>query len=194
MPIVGVTVDKEGAPIVRQTVTHKLAIGLGPNTPANTANYPKKLDRIAFMKKNAEGKWVFDQELEEHYKRTCGGPPRSLKIVLFDNDIEKVFPTSMKAYKARGCWCRGDGEKAERRDLDKGEREFKPYTPCANHGCPLPEKKECKPMGSLYFSLVDFLKLGSVCKVTTTSWQSIAQIHGALATLQRMTGGVLMGI
>jgi hypothetical protein len=198
MGIVGVTQDKHGAPIIRQAVTHKLAIGLGPGVEGNTSNAPKKLDHIAFLKKNMDGKWVKDSELSDHYRKQSGGNPHSLKIVLFDNDLEKVFPSSMKAYKARGCWCKGDGEKAERRDLGKDGKAwgpFKPFDgPCANGGCPLPGNKQCKPVGTLYFSLVDFLKLGSVCKVQTTSWQSVAQIHGALATLQRMTGGILMGI
>jgi soluble cytochrome b562 len=197
MAIVGITVDKEGAPIVRQAVTHKLVIGRGPKSKGNDSNAPKQLDYIAFMKKDSTGEWVDDAELTEHYRQQCNGKVTEVKIVLFDNEIETVFPHERKAFVRRGMWCHGNGEKAERRDLGEGNKEwgpFKPFPgPCANGGCPFSGNK-CKPMGTLHFSLVDFLKLGSLCKVQTTSYQSVLQIFSALETLRHMTGGVIRGI
>jgi hypothetical protein len=200
MGIVGITEDKDGLPIIRQAVTHKLVIGRGPNSAGNPTKAPKKLDHIAFMRKNHDGVWVDDVELTDFYKQQAGGAVRSLKIVLFDNDLEKVFKSDYMAWVKRGVWCKGNGEVAERRGTVEELRAkkwpaFVPFTgPCANGGCPFPEEKKCKPMGTLYFSLMDHIKLGSVCKVQTTGKQSIAQIYGALMTLKRMTGDVIMGI
>jgi hypothetical protein len=198
MAIIGLTRDKEGQPIVRQAVTHKLVIGRGPKSAGNDSVAPKKLDHIAFMKKSPDGKWVDDAELTDHYRQQSGGKPMAVRIVLFDNELETVFPHAMKAFMKRGLWCVGDGDEAQRRNLGKDNKEWGPLQPfkgpCANGGCPFVEQKKCKPTGTLYFSLVDFLKLGSLCKVQTTSYQSILQINSALHTLTHMTGGVIRGI
>ena len=52
----------------------------------------------------------------------------------------------------------------------------------------------CKPSGDLRFVLADFPRLGSVCRIHTSSYRSIRQIHSALEEIQTFTGGRLAGI
>lgn len=192
MSIIGITHDESGNAKVRRSVTTKLAIGLPPE---GSRNYPTKLDHIAFLKKvylNKEIKWVPDEQLTNHYGNDC----RELWVTFFDDDIETVFPTAYRAYVTRGCWCRGDGAKAERRlNHEKEWNDFVPYGgKCANNGCPVAANGGCKPNGTLYFFLQDFPKLGSLCKLQTTGYQSIAQLYSALQDLRAVTGGRLMGV
>ena len=42
--------------------------------------------------------------------------------------------------------------------------------------------------------LADFPRLGSVCRIHTSSYRSIRQIHSALEEIQTFTGGRLAGI
>jgi len=193
--IKGITHDENGNPKVRRSVTTKLAIGLAPG---KSGGGPKKLDHIAFLKKeyvDREIIWVEDRRLTEHYSQD-GKQCRELWITFLDDDIEQVFPTSYGAYVTRGRWCRGDGETAQRRpNHDKEWNDFQPYKgPCANGGCPFAENGKCKPNGTLYFFLQDFPTLGSLCKLQTTGYQSIAQISSALQDLRAVTGGRLMGV
>jgi hypothetical protein len=46
----------------------------------------------------------------------------------------------------------------------------------------------------LRFVLADFPRLGSVCRIHTSSYRSIRQIHSALQEIQTFTGGRLAGI
>jgi hypothetical protein len=52
----------------------------------------------------------------------------------------------------------------------------------------------CKPSGDLRFVLADFPRLGSVCRIHTTSYRSIRQIHSALEEIQTFTAGRLAGL
>jgi hypothetical protein len=113
--IVGITHDSDGRVIQRLSVSTKVAIGLPPN---GDRNYPTKLDHFVFLrkKKAQEGtEWESDPELMAHYGNDC----RTFHIVLIDNDIENVFPTSYAWWTAteRRCW--GDGNSAIRRTKEK---------------------------------------------------------------------------
>jgi hypothetical protein len=194
MAIVGVTHDKDGHVRLSRSITTKVAIGLPPR---DGSNFPTRLDHFVFLKKVMKGKeigWEPDQALMDHYTQTC----REFWIVFLDDDPDKVFRTEVAAYAKRGCWCRGDGEKAERRDLGRDRKQWGDFKifkgPCANSGCPEFEKGDCKPSGDLYFMPADFPTLGSIWRLHTSSYQSIRQIHSALQDLRRVTGGRLMGV
>jgi len=185
--IVGITHDSDGRAIQRLSVSTKVAIGLPPN---GDRNHPTKLDHFVFLKKKKgeEGlQWEPDPELMAHYGDNC----RSFHIVLLDNDIENVFPTSYAWWTAteRRCW--GDGNSAIRRTKEKpgGMR----WRPCGA-GCPELGSGLCKPSGDLHFVLADFPRLGSVCRIHTTSYRSIRQIHSALEEIQTFTSGRLAGL
>src|ERR1017187_9570517 len=185
--IIGVTHDQDGRVIQRLSVSTKVSIGLPPN---GDCNHPTKLDHFVFLRKKKSANrvgWEVDPELTEHY----GGECRELHIMLIDDDIENVFPSSYAWWTAteRKCW--GDGTSATRRTAEKPGGQ--PWTTCGS-GCPELTAGQCKPSGDLRFVLADFPRLGSVCRIHTCSYRSIRQIHSALQEIQTFTGGRLAGI
>ena len=185
--IIGVTHDQDGRVVQRLSVSTKVSIGLPPN---GDRNHPTKLDHFVFLRKKKTPRgveWEPDPELTEHYGVEC----RELHIMLIDDDIENVFPSSYAWWTAteRKCW--GDGTAATRRTAEKPAGQ--PWTPCGS-GCPELAAGQCKPSGDLRFVLADFPRLGSVCRIHTSSYRSIRQIHSALQEIQTFTGGRLAGI
>src|ERR1039458_2649983 len=185
--IIGVTHDQDGRVIQRLSVSTKVSIGLPPN---GDCNHPTKLDHFVFLRKKKSANrvgWEVDPELTEHY----GGECRELHIMLIDDDIENVFPSSYAWWTAteRKCW--GDGTSATRRTAEKPGGQ--PWTTCGS-GCSELSRGQCKPSGDLRFVLADFPRLGSVCRLHTCSYRSIRQIHSALQEIQTFTGGRLAGI
>lgn len=185
--IVGVTHNRDGRAVQRLSVSTKVAIGLPPN---GDRNYPTKLDHFVFLRKKRTSKgveWEPDPELTEHYGKGC----REAGIVLIDDDIENVFPTSYAWWTAveRKCW--GDGTAATRRTTEKPGGQT--WMPCGS-GCLDLASGQCKPSGDLRFVLADFPRLGSACRIHTSSYRSIRQIHSALQEIQSFTGGRLAGL
>jgi hypothetical protein len=185
--IIGVTHDQDGRVVQRLSVSTKVSIGLPPN---GDRNYPTKLDHFVFLRKKKSAnrvEWEADPELTQHYGEQC----RELHIMLIDDDIENVFPSSYAWWTAteRKCW--GDGTSASRRTAEKPGGQ--PWTTCGS-GCPELASGQCKPAGDPRFVLADFPRLGSVCRIHTSSYRSIRQIHSALQEIQTFTGGRLAGI
>ena len=185
--IIGITHDQDGRVVQRLSVSTKVSIGLPPN---GDRNYPTKLDHFLFLRKKQTAhrvEWEVDPELTRHYGEQC----RELHIMLIDDDIENVFPSSYAWWTAteRKCW--GDGTSATRRTAEKlGGQPWSPCgSPCADLASGL-----CKPSGDLRFVLAAFPRLGSVCRTHTCSYRSIRQIHSALEEIQTFTGGRLAGI
>jgi hypothetical protein len=185
--IVGVTHDNDGRVVQRLSVSTKVSIGLPPN---GNRNHPTKLDHFVFLRKKKSAnrvEWEADPELTRHYGEQC----RELHIMLIDDDIENVFPSSYAWWTAieRKCW--GDGASAIRRTAERPMGQ--PWSHCGN-GCPELAAGLCKPSGDLRFVLADFPRLGSVCRIHTSSYRSIRQIHSALEEIQTFIGGRLAGI
>jgi hypothetical protein len=185
--IIGVTHDQDGRVIQRLSVSTKVSIGLPPN---GDRNHPTKLDHFVFLRKKKTAnkvEWEIDPDLTQHYGEQC----RELHIILIDDDIENVFPSSYAWWTAteRKCW--GDGVSATRRTAEKPGGQ--PWSSCGS-GCPELAAGQCKPGGDLRFMLADFPRLGSVCRIHTCSYRSIRQIHSALQEIQTFTGGRLAGI
>ena len=185
--IIGVTHDNDGRVVQRLSVSTKVSIGLPPN---GDRNHPTKLDHFVFLRKKKSANrlwWEVDPDLTEHYGDEC----RELHIMLIDDDIENVFPSSYAWWTAteRKCW--GDGTNATRRTAEKPGGQ--PWTTCGS-GCPELSSGQCKPGGDVRFVLADFPRLGSVGRIHTCSYRSIRQIHSALQEIQTFTGGRLAGI
>ena len=103
--IIGVTHDQDGRVVQRLSVSTKVSIGLPPN---GDRNHPTKLDHFVFLRKKKSAnrvEWETDPELTEHYGDEC----RELHVMLIDDDIENVFPSSYawRTATERKCW--GDG-------------------------------------------------------------------------------------
>jgi len=185
--IIGVTHDADGRAVQRLSVSTKVAIGMPPQ---GDRNYPSKLDHFVFLrkKKTTNGvEWEPDPELMRHY----GGESRAVQIMLIDDDIDNIFPTAYAWWTAteRKCW--GDGTRATRRTPAHPGGES--WTPCGSQ-CPELVAGLCKPGGDLRFVLADFPRLGSICRIHTSSYRSIRQVHSALEEIQTFTGGRLVGI
>jgi hypothetical protein len=185
--IIGVTHDQDGRLVQRPSVSTKVSIGLPQN---GDCNHLTKLDHFVFLRKKTSAnrvEWEADPELTQHYGEQCG----ELHIILIDDDIENVFPSSYAWWTAieRKCW--GDGVTATRRTAE--EPGGQPWTTCGS-GYPELASGQCKPGGDLRFVLADFPRLGSVCRIHTSSYRSIRQIHSALEEIQTFTGGRLAGI
>lgn len=199
MPIVGVTHNGTGTVRIRRSVTAKVAIGLPPGVGGN---YPKKLDHFVFQKKSSvtmevddgrggkrkrtEVAWVIDGEKQDFYGADC----REVWIVLLDDDPDVTFRTELAWWTKTQRQCNGDGDNGLLKVDGKPDLE----RPCANKGCDDWENGNCKPSGDLHFLLADFPTLGTVCKLHTTSFQSIREIRSALEDLRMVTGGRLMGV
>ena len=150
--IIGVTQDQDGRVVQRLSVSTKVSIGLPPN---GDRNHPTKLDHFVLLRKKKSAnrlRWETDPELTRHYGEQC----RELHIMLIDDDIENVFPSSYAWWTAieRKCW--GDGTSAIRRTAKKPGGQ--PWTTCGS-GCPELASGQCKPGGDLRFVLADFPRL-----------------------------------
>lgn len=209
MGILGLTHNEEGIAVQRLPVSIKVAIGEGPD-PNDSHSYPKKLDHFVFKRKTMKGKevvWESDPEVTERY----GADAREVGVVFMDDDIENVFRTNLTWWKAteRQCWgelVQIDGAwsmQATRRTEKHPEGEPWPgpykYTTgdlkgkacekCGD-GCPDLEAGRCKPSADLYFQLDKFPMLGAVCRLHTTSYQSIRQISSGLQQVLQTFGGL----
>ena len=185
--IKGVTHAQDGRALQRLSVSTKVAIGLPPD---KDHNHPTKLDHFVLLRKAKVAKgveWELDPDLMKHYGENC----RELGIVLLDDDLENVFPTCYAWWTAteRRCW--GDGENATRRTQQTPSGE--PWLPCGPECDDLKEGR-CKPSGDLRFVLQSFPRLGSICRIHTSSYRSVRQIHSALQEIQQFTGGRLAGL
>ena len=185
MPIIGITVNERGESLQRLAITTKVAIGEVIKTGEKTR--PHKLDHFVFLRKGNSFEWEPDPELAKHFGTQC----REFWVVLLDDELENVFRTEFAWWTKTEKKCWGDGRQATRR-TDK-HHEGEPWTPCGDT-CPDLAKRACKPSGDLYFVLADFPKLGSVCRLHTTSYRSIRQIYSALEQIRTVTGGRLAGI
>jgi len=186
MAIFGLTVTETGEAIQRLAVTTKVAIGEVKKSQ-NGASYPSKLDHFVFLRKSNKLEWELDPELMKHFGEGC----RTFPIILLDDEIENVFRTEYAWWSKTEKKCAGDGKKAIRRTEANPDGES--WTPCGDE-CPELDKNICKPSGDLYFILADFPRLGAVCRLHTTSYRSIRQIHSAIEQIRTVTGGRLAGI
>jgi hypothetical protein len=187
MAIVGLTVSETGESMQRLAVTTKVAIGEIVKT-AKGDTRPNKLDHFVFLRKGAKSlEWEADPDLSNHFGTEC----REFWIVLLTDEIENVFRTEYAWWSKTEKKCWGDGRLATRRTEKHPEGED--WTPCGDT-CPDLEANRCKPSGDLYFVLAQFPRLGSVCRIHTTSYRSVRQIHSALEQIRTVTGGRLAGI
>jgi Recombination directionality factor-like len=192
MPIVGLTHNSDGTAVLRRSVTTKIAIGLPPK---DKSGHPQRLDHFIFQRKvqrgsgmSAEVLWEIDQEKTEHYGKAC----REVDIILLDNVPDRIFRTEYAWWTATQKECWGDGETATRRTArnPRGEN----WEPCANDDCLDLLEERCHPSGDLYFLLVDYPTLGTICKLHTSSYQSIREIYAALEDFRNHTNGRLNGL
>lgn len=139
----------------------------GTNAAGKPKGYPKATDYF-----------VCPPEVEKVY----GEKPKELPVTFLVNDLDRVFPQDLKAYKSFGLWCKGDGETAKRWD----EAGHLVDRPCP---CELLDAGDCKPVATLNVALTAVPGLG-VYQVVTRSPNAIKQINSALAQTAAAVGGI----
>ncbi len=111
-----------------------------------------------------------------------GSQPKKLPIKLPYNTIEQNFPQFLKSYKGGTLYCKGDGETASR--LEDGEiKEIE----CDPNTCPIYQKGECRPVGTLNFFIDGVDSLG-VYQFDTSSAANIINLNGAMRALKEKFG------
>jgi hypothetical protein len=160
---------------------------------------PVKLDHflVTTTTRNEAGDLELDAGMMEAIGTDTDGKIRAIPIVLHSDNIDEVFPTSYALYSGKRCACRGDGETAIRRELDKDKRftgaEKTRKCPCEYLNAESGPK--CKPNGKLFCSIAatGSAVAGAVHVWRTTSIISIQQMIGSLMQIKAITG-TLRGI
>lgn len=174
--------------------------GLGETRKGSNGNYrlPVKHDffTITTTRRDGAGDLIVDEALMAELATDQDGKVRELPIVLHDDEIENVFPTTYALYSGKKLFCRGDGEHAIRKEMRGNEwtgatSELK--CPCEFLGAK--GKMTCKPHGTLHCSIrvPGRAVAGSVYKWRTTSLISIQRMIGSLQQIQGICG-TLCGI
>lgn len=153
---------------------------------------PKKYDHfeITTTQRDARGDLIVDEALQATLLRDADGHIRALPIVLHSDVIDEVFPTSYAIYSGRRCLCRGDGEKAIRKVIDKDTKKPTGAEIAVECPCNLLTERKCKPNGKLYCSITapGSAVAGAVHIWRTTSIISIEQMVGSLVQIQSICG------
>jgi hypothetical protein len=187
MAILGLTVNESGESMQRLAITTKVAIGEVVKTQGGGTR-PNKLDHFVFLRKGAKSlEWEADPDLSKHFGAEC----REVWIILLNDEIENVFRTEYAWWSKTEKKCWGDGAHATRRTEKSPDGED--WAPCGDE-CPDLQANRCKPSGDLYFVLADFPRLGSVCRLHTTSYRSVRQLYSSIEQIRTVTGGRLAGI
>jgi len=170
--------------------------GLGPERESkNKTKYrlPQKLDHflITHTERNEAGDLEIDGEIMKNMERDSDKKIRAIPIILHSDNIDEVFPTSYALYSGRRCACRGDGEKALRREIK--EKQYTGESKTIECPCPYLQANEgpkCKPNGKLFCSIAvpNSSIAGAVHIWRTTSMISINQMIGSLLQIQTICG------
>lgn len=170
--------------------------GLGPKKTSSRGNEfraPVKLDHflVTTTQRNAAGDLIIDTAIMEALPKGSDGKCREIPIVLHDDDIERVFPTTLALYTGKKLACRGDHETAVRYEMKNGERtgnvkEMK----CPCDFLNAKTQPVCKPHGTLHCSIriPGHAVAGSVYKWRTTSLISIQRMIGSLQQILSICG------
>ena len=111
-----------------------------------------------------------------------GDKPKDLEIMLPINEIDAVFPQSLKWYgSSKGLKCHGDMKIAYRyNDQDRDWHEME--CPCEHL-----EDGSCKQSATLQF-IIPKVSVGGVYQLTTSSFNSIVDLNSGIDYVQAMLG------
>jgi len=154
---------------------------------------------ITKTEKDQHGNFIINKEIMEK----LGPKPMEIKIELLYDNLELNFLSRFNYYHGHKCFCKGNGEVAERltatgkkiivKKKQVNEYKYKEIV-CPAGECEFLINNNCKPSGLLSVILPQANNIGGVFKFRTTSWNSISNIQSALAFIKTQTGGKLAGI
>lgn len=151
---------------------------------------PVKWDhfKVTTTERDASGNFIIDPDVMGG--DGVGDNPKELSIRLPFDDIDMNFHTSFQLYTGAKLMCKGDGEKATRKDKDGNETTGE----CNTETCKHMASEKCKVSGILSCYLVASPSYGGVYRFRTHSWNSVSNILAALEEFARNTGGILQGL
>jgi len=152
---------------------------------------PVKYDHFVITtteRDKSTGQFITDIELMK--KMSDDLKPKEIPIRLVFDDIDMNFYTTFASYQGKKCFCKGDGEKAER-EGKQGK--------CDPETCKLfqPDKDgktKCKVSGILSCMISCNPEFGGVYRFRTHSWNSVSNILASLQFISDETNGILKGI
>ena len=153
---------------------------------------PVKYDHFVITKteRDDESRLIVDDEIMGRLGEHC----TELDVMLLFDEIKLNFPYWFAYYEGKICVCSGDGEKARRRIVEKGEVVDTKEFDCNPDTCEYFKKNQCKPHGVLSVILKQMSSIGGVAVFRTGSWNSIQEILGSLEMIKFTAGGRLAGI
>lgn len=176
--------------------------GLGEErTSRKGATYrmPLKFDYfvVTTTRRDAKGDLITDDALMAELPKSPDGQCREIPIVVHDDDIDRVFPTTYAQYGGRKLLCRGDGETATEYEFtNDGKRTGRTReVACPCDALNATSGDICKPHGTLHCSIrvPGRAIAGAVYMWRTTSWISIQRMIGSLQQIKDVCG-TLCGI
>ncbi len=143
------------------------------------------------------GRFIIDTEIMKKLdppgmkngKKYEGMKPKEIPIILVFDDIDLNFFTSFACYLSKILFCRGDGEKANRRENDIDKQII-----CNPETCQFFKDKKCKVSGILSSMISLNPEFGGVYRFRTHSWNSVSNILASLQFIAQNTNGVLQGL
>ena len=150
---------------------------------------PIKFDhfKVVTTERGPDGNFLPDEAV---MKAVGEKEPKELRIRFPFDDIDMNFYTSYQCYNGAKLVCKGDGEKAERRDKDGVITE----EDCNLDTCKQKAANKCKVSGILSCFLPDSPSYGGVYRFRTHGWNSVGGILAALKGYSEYTGGILQGL
>jgi hypothetical protein len=146
----------------------------------------KGIIRLGLKVKNKKGV-EYPKETEyfvcpPEVQQVFGEKPTELEIMLPINDIDAVFPQSLKWYgSSKGLKCHGDMKIAYRYDSEKKDW-FERECPCDQY-----ENGSCKQSGILMF-MIPKVSVGGVYQIRTSSFNSIVDINSGIDYVSALLG------
>lgn len=137
-------------------------------------NFPQELCGYCSFPKDSDS-FIVTPEIEKVY----GVQPKELDIMFPTENRDMFAPQSLKMYKGRMLFCRGNGTVATRIDQEKGIP-FQMECPCNFY-----ETGECKPQMALMF-LLPSVTVRGLYQIDTTSVTNIVTINSNLDYLMMM--------
>ena len=148
----------------------KIRLGVKKQSKSGT-EYPQAVDYF-----------VCPPEVREIY----GEKPRRLDVIIPHDNMEAIFPTSLKRYGSqRGLICRGNGQQAQCQI--EGSDDFQEIE-CSYKDCKHYQQGNCKEVGNLQVILPEVRGVLGVYQIDTSSYNSILNIKSGLEVLRRTVG------
>lgn len=147
--------------------------------------------KVTATERGPDGNFLPDEEVMSALKKTQGtDEPKELRIRFPFDDTDMNFYTSYQFYDGSKLACKGDGEKAERKDSEGNMVEAE----CNTDTCKHMKSGKCKVSGILSCYLPDSPSFGGVYRFRTHGWNSVGGILKALEDYSKYTGGILQGL